>query len=612
MADASGPLPPRSGPLSRKKSGKKNKKNSQKAAPSEIPVLKGVDKHAARHGQTSASADQASGTPADQKEKQLHTKTSIPDLKPSTTSVDSTATASASASLGSLNTKASHEKPAKMSNKDKRAVTDESADFSISDPATTNPATPSSTQVDGVLETDTPRTEVSQTAGTAPSTGVDYADALKDALKESGTKEGTEERVEDLPQEGAREEPAETPSKKTVLPVHDNTAREEPSNADHDVRREKQALYDEYPSLYFEGSDNELAQMERDRANAYQAAGIRFAPFNIPLQRRLQTLAVLLHSLIIATTVSFFFFLCAIPLLWPLVIPYLLHMLLSKAASDGKLRFRSERFRHSRIWHFFADYFPAKLHKTHDLPADRKYIFGYHPHGIISHGAYAAFATEALGFSEKFPGITNSLLTLDSNFRIPIYRDYILSMGLRSVSKESITNILSRGGTDGHGAGRAVTIVIGGARESLEAQPGTLRLVLGERKGFVKVAMRTGADIVPVLAFGENDLYDQVSPKSHPHLHRLQMFVLRTLKFTLPFLHGRGIFNYDVGLMPYRRPLNIVVGKPIRVTKRAESDLETSEIDQLHGLYVKELEKMWERYKDGFAPERIEEMQVLK
>lgn len=80
MADASGPLPPRSGPLSRKKSGKKNKKNSQKAAPSEIPVLKGVDKHAARHGQTSASADQASGTPADQKEKQLHTKTSVSDF----------------------------------------------------------------------------------------------------------------------------------------------------------------------------------------------------------------------------------------------------------------------------------------------------------------------------------------------------------------------------------------------------------------------------------------------------------------------------------------------------------------------------------------------------
>lgn len=535
----------------------------------------------------------------------------IPDLKP-LTSVVSTATATGSTTSASRNTTGSLENRPKMSDSGKRRVTDESADFSISEPATTNPASPSSTQVDGVLGTDTPRTEVSQKAGPALSGGIDYADALKDGLKESGMKEGTEENVEDLPVEGAKEEPAENPTKRTTLPFHDNTTRELPSNADRDAEREKQAIWDEYPSLYFEGDDNELAQLERDRANAYQAAGIRFAPFNIPIQRRLQTLAVLLHSLSIATTVSFFFFLCAIPLFWPLLIPYLLHMLLSKAATDGKLRFRSERLRHSRIWHFFGNYFPAKLHKTHDLPPDRKYIFGYHPHGIISHGAFAAFATEALGFSQKFPGITNSLLTLDNNFRIPVYRDYILSMGLRSVSKESITNILSQGGRDGHGAGRAVTIVIGGARESLEAQPGTLHLVLGERKGFVKVAMRTGADIVPVLAFGENDLYDQVSPKSHPALHKLQMFVLRTLKFTLPFLHGRGIFNYDVGLMPYRRPLNIVVGKPIRVTKRAESDLENSEIDSLHALYVKELEKMWERYKEGFAPERSEEMQILK
>ena len=50
--------------------------------------------------------------------------------------------------------------------------------------------------------------------------------------------------------------------------------------------------------------------------------------------------------------------------------------------------------------------------------------------------------------------------------------------------------------------GRAITIVVGGARESLDAQPHSLRLVLKRRKGFVKLAIRTGADLVPVLAFG--------------------------------------------------------------------------------------------------------------
>jgi 2-acylglycerol O-acyltransferase 2 len=380
------------------------------------------------------------------------------------------------------------------------------------------------------------------------------------------------------------------------------------SNGDSKAREARDT---DYPPLT-DAAGREAAARERDRIRAYRAGGIRFAPWNIPYRRRLQTLAVLVHSLSIATLVSFFFFLCAIPLTWPILIPYLLHMLLSKSATDGRLRARSERFRRSPIWNFFGDYFPARLHKTHELPPTRKYIFGYHPHGIISHGAFAAFATEALGFSEKFPGITNSLLTLDSNFRIPIYRDYILAMGIQSVSKESITNILSRGGPNGEGMGRAVTIVIGGARESLEAQPGTMRLVLAERKGFIKMAIRTGADLVPVLAFGENDLYDQVSPREHPLLYRLQMWVLRTLKFTLPFLHGRGIFNYDVGLMPYRRPLNIVVGKPIPVTQAREGEIKSSEVDRLHREYVRELRRMWEAYKETFAVGRTEELQILK
>lgn len=366
-----------------------------------------------------------------------------------------------------------------------------------------------------------------------------------------------------------------------------------------------------YPPLSNEAGE-EAAARERAEMEAYRAGGIRFAPWNIPYRRRVQTLAVLLHSLSIAIGVSVFFFLCANPLLWPLIIPYLLLILLSKSSTDGTLSSRSEWLRRLSFWKLFAEYFPAELHKTHDLPPTRKYVFGYHPHGIISHGAFAAFATEALGFSEKFPGITNSLLTLDNNFRLPLYRDYLLLMGLQSVSRESINNILSTGGINGEGMGRAVTIVVGGARESLEATPGVMRLVLRERRGFIKLAIRNGADLVPVIAFGENDLYDQVSPRKHPRLHALQMWVLRTLKFTLPFLHGRGIFNYDVGLMPYRKPLNVVVGKPIQVMQQKEEDMDAEYVEKLHAEYVKELEGLWDAYKDLFVKDRTEEMYLMR
>jgi 2-acylglycerol O-acyltransferase 2 len=184
----------------------------------------------------------------------------------------------------------------------------------------------------------------------------------------------------------------------------------------------------------------------RTAGQGWERSGIRFAPLNLPLRRRLQTMTVLFHTLCIALFVSFFFFLCAIPLFWPLLIPYMIYCMVSKASTSGNLSTRSEFLRSLRVWSLFASYFPARLHRSQELPPTRKYIFGYHPHGIISHGAFAAFSTEALGFKQLFPGITNTLLTLDSNFRIPFYRDYALAMGLASVSKESCENILSKGG----------------------------------------------------------------------------------------------------------------------------------------------------------------------
>lgn len=81
----------------------------------------------------------------------------------------------------------------------------------------------------------------------------------------------------------------------------------------------------------------------------------------------------------------------------------------------------------------------------------------------------------ATGFSTQFPGIVPHLLTLSSNFRVPIYREILLALGICSVSKESCSNILK------NGPGQAITIVVGGAAESLSAHPGTADLTLRKR-----------------------------------------------------------------------------------------------------------------------------------
>lgn len=108
----------------------------------------------------------------------------------------------------------------------------------------------------------------------------------------------------------------------------------------------------------------------------------------------------------------------------------------------------------------------------------------------------------------------------------------------------------------------------------------------------------------------ENELYDQVQPEQHPLIHKIQLVIKKVLGFTVPLFHARGVFNYDVGMMPYRRPLNIVVGRPIKVQQTSKP--EETYVDELHDVYVKELERIWEEWKDEFATERTGELQILE
>ena len=80
--------------------------------------------------------------------------------------------------------------------------------------------------------------------------------------------------------------------------------------------------------------------------------------------------------------------------------------------------------------------------------------------------------------------------------------------GVASVSKSSCHNILSQG------PGSAITIVVGGAAESLSAHPGTADLTLKKRYGFIKMAIRAGADLVPVFSFGENDVSNPIEVRT--------------------------------------------------------------------------------------------------
>ena len=69
-------------------------------------------------------------------------------------------------------------------------------------------------------------------------------------------------------------------------------------------------------------------------------------------------------------------------------------------------------------------------------------------------------------------------------------------------------------------------IAVGGATESLYSAPGTMDLVLHRRTGFVRVALQTGASLVPVINFGENELYNTVRGSTKSRLRSFQRCAL--------------------------------------------------------------------------------------
>ncbi|XP_062494869.1 2-acylglycerol O-acyltransferase 1 isoform X4 [Pezoporus occidentalis] len=321
---------------------------------------------------------------------------------------------------------------------------------------------------------------------------------------------------------------------------------------------------------------------------------VEFAPINVPLKRRIQTVAVLqwIFSFLLLEFCCGFFVILILGNFWFLAVLYLLWLYLDweTPCTGGR---RSQWVRSWTVWKYFREYFPIQLIKTSDLNPNHNYLFGFHPHGVLVAGAFGNFCTSS-SFSSLFPGITPYLHIMPIWFGCPFFREYIMSAGMVSASKESVSYVLSN-----KEGGHASIIVIGGAEESLNAHPGSLTLSILKRKGFIKMALKHGAHLVPVFSFGENELFKQVANPKGSWLRNVQEKLQKIMGFALPLFHARGIFQYSFGLIPYRQPINTVVGSPIPVKQNLNPT--TEEIEQLHALYLQKLRKLFEEHKGTYG-----------
>lgn len=63
------------------------------------------------------------------------------------------------------------------------------------------------------------------------------------------------------------------------------------------------------------------------------------------------------------------------------------------------------------------------------------------------------------------------------------------------------------------------------------------------------------AHLVPVFSFGENDLFNQLKNPKGSLIRTIQEGMRKTLGFSLPLFHARGVFQYSLGFMPFRQPI---------------------------------------------------------
>ncbi|KAG6954945.1 hypothetical protein JG688_00012124 [Phytophthora aleatoria] len=240
-------------------------------------------------------------------------------------------------------------------------------------------------------------------------------------------------------------------------------------------------------------------------------------------------------------------------------------------------------FRSSRIWGLSAKFLGTKVVREQALDSSKKYIFGFHPHGII---VLSRVSTYAGNWEKVFPDIPTRALGASTMFYVPLGRELCLWLGGVDASRSTADKVLNDG--------TSIVVYPGGVPEIFKTDPNSKvnELVLKKRLGFVKLAMRHGAELVPSFVFGEKWLYNMWNPPQG-----VIDFFRKTLK--IPMIIFWGKFMWMPKQPPKGKRFGVVYGKPIPTKLTANPSEE--EIRAVHTQYVAEIERLFSQYKKEFG-----------
>ncbi len=221
-------------------------------------------------------------------------------------------------------------------------------------------------------------------------------------------------------------------------------------------------------------------------------------------------------------------------------------------------------------------------------PPREQYILSMHPHGIIPLQAliWAAYCdqyfTGLYGFGAvasvvQWIPILNSLL----GWFTCVPADYAtLRDGLiHGVCKPA--NRVGRKPTN-------LFVLGGGVAEVFASQPNTHVMIYKNRRGLPRLALETGASLVPMWVFGGTDFFAQLATSSG-WMSKFSRF----MRAGLTVYWGR--FGLPIPFIP-PHGVTLVIGAPIRVEKLGPNPPK-DRVDALHAQYIDAVRALFDKYK---------------
>lgn len=205
-------------------------------------------------------------------------------------------------------------------------------------------------------------------------------------------------------------------------------------------------------------------------------------------------------------------------------------------------------FINSWIFKTWRDYFSMTWENELVMVKGKKYLFLEFPHGIFPLGQLIS----ASAVKYIFPGHVICGVAASATFVFPVMRQLLSWVGIRPAEKVHMKNIFARG--------HHVAVIPGGIAEMFLVNDKSEEIYLKGRLNTIKLAIEEGADIVPVMFFGNSKILTPLG--SGTMLASFLAALSRKLRASIIIYYGRHFLP-----VPSRHPIHFAIGKPISVVQ---------------------------------------------